>query len=157
MWTTHELESRKPWLIRIQDDVFSIESRLMEVDEGYRVYYNVRKRKFEIHNLNSRGSTICIVADELDARIIDRINRSYVAYHGDELDKVDEYNRIMEEEAKKQNKKKMEDASHETYGPLKRAILKDELHSGYESIHIMPKLKGGAENDRSRSEGSGTA
>lgn len=156
MWTTHELESRKPWLIRIQDDVFSIESRLMEIDDGYRVYFNVRKRKFEIHNLNSRGSTICIVADELDARVIERINRSYVAYHGDELDKVDEYNKIMEEEAKKQNRKQLEDASLDTYGPLKRARLKDELHTGYESTYIMPKLKGGAGDDRGKSEGSGT-
>lgn len=158
MWTIHEIQSRKPWLIHYNTDVYNIEERLREIDDGYRVFWNVKKEKFEIHNLNSRGSTICISADRLDARVIDRINQSYVGYHGDKLDKIDDHNKMVDEYLEKQRRKQLEEASLDTYGPLKRANLKDELHAGYESRHFIQGIegiKGGVkQDDRSKDKGN---
>ena len=60
-------------LIEITNDLYDIAARLRSVNDGYRVYYNVRLRRYEVHDVAQRGSTLAFVSpfDELDSRTVD--------------------------------------------------------------------------------------
>lgn len=59
-------------LILIDNDLFDVASRLRAVDDGYRVYYNKEKCRFEVHNVRQHGDTFCFAVpyDRLDARTV---------------------------------------------------------------------------------------
>ena len=60
-------------LIEITNDLYDIAARLRSVNDGYRVYYNARLRRYEVHDKSQRGDTLAFVVPyaELDARTID--------------------------------------------------------------------------------------
>ncbi|MCM1533866.1 MAG: hypothetical protein NC099_04340 [Corallococcus sp.] len=60
-------------LLEITNDLFDIAARLRSVQDSYRVYYNKKTSKFEIHDLEQRPDTLAFVSpyDELDSRTVD--------------------------------------------------------------------------------------
>jgi hypothetical protein len=159
-FTINEIRGKKPWLAHYPHDVCYTEKGLREgLDDGYRVFINKRKEpyKFEVHNLNNIGTSLCMTFDKLDGRVIKKLRQTFVAYHGDDIDEMDAYNKMIDEEKEKQNRKRMEDASLDSAGPLIRAKEIDELHQGYKHTHVMPKIKKAVkDNDRSGNKGSST-
>lgn len=141
MFTVREIINKKPFLEHIPNDVISIEDTLKELDDGYRFFYNHRNKRFEVHNLNNQGISLCLSAEELDGRIVKRVYSSFVAYHGDEIDKMDDYNAIIEAEEKRKEKAYMEDLKKDLEKPIAKAITKDETSVDYEGFHIMPGLE----------------
>ena len=60
------------YLQKISNDLFDICSRLLSVNDGYRVYYNGKTGKFEVHDINQHDGTLAFVVpyDRLDARTV---------------------------------------------------------------------------------------
>ena len=60
-------------LIEITNDLYDIAARLRSINDGYRVYYNARLRRYEVHDKHQHGSTLAFVLPyaELDARTVD--------------------------------------------------------------------------------------
>ena len=63
----------KPNLIPITNDLFDIAARLRTVNDGYRVYYNVARSRFEVYDESRVTPTLAFVSpyDELDCRTVD--------------------------------------------------------------------------------------
>jgi hypothetical protein len=156
MFTVEEITSKKPMLEHLPDDVIEVEKTLRELDDGYRFFYNHKKRKYEVHNLNNIGVSRCLVAEKLDGRIVKRVYNSYVPYHGDELDKMDEYNEMIEKAKEKAQQDKIEDIKKDIEKPAAKDLMRMETHSSYENFHIMPSVKEGEKNDRTRDKSIGS-
>jgi len=98
---------KKNHLILIENDVFDIARELKVIDEGYRVYFNRTKDRFEIHHIECYPTLQLVVPyDTLDYRTVVFVRKTRVGRTVDPLD-IDEYNRILEE---KKTKKIKEDA-----------------------------------------------
>lgn len=67
-------------------DLYDICARLRELDDGYRVAYNIKTGKFEVHNVRQKGSSYAFTVpyDALDARTVSYARYSSVA----RLDKI---------------------------------------------------------------------
>lgn len=60
------------YLQKISDDLFDICSRLLSVNDGYRVYFNRKTNKYEVHDIHQKDGTLAFVVpyDRLDARTV---------------------------------------------------------------------------------------
>ncbi|MEG2159471.1 MAG: hypothetical protein RRY18_06275, partial [Clostridia bacterium] len=79
------------------------------IDSAYKVYYNGRLCRYEIHNINQKGNTLCLVApyDELDARCVDLVLKT----RRENADKLfDEMDRDNEQIQRKYEKAKIDSA-----------------------------------------------
>lgn len=103
-------------------DTFGIEARLREIDDGYRVFYNKVKKRFEIHNVKNQPNTLVLVSpfDELDARIIKLVRRTSVS-------RADEIYREIEEHNDKLMKKQMEEEKERAIGESRRVDIMKSL------------------------------
>ena len=83
--------------IEIKDDLFGIEKRLKEIDDGYFVLYNVLKNCFEIHNKYQKN-TYCLTLPygELDSRCIDYVNSTSVDVFDNIIEDIDKNNQSVE-------------------------------------------------------------
>lgn len=61
------------YLIEITNDLYDIAARLSSINDGYRVYYNARLRRYEVHDKHQYGDALAFVVPyaELDARTVD--------------------------------------------------------------------------------------
>lgn len=82
----------------ISSNCFDIPKRIRELDDNYRLYYNVRKNVIELHSLR-RNPTFQMVMPykQLDARAVDYVRRTRVDKILDEINQIDEYNQKLEE------------------------------------------------------------
>ena len=60
-------------LIEIRNDLFDIAARLTSVNENYRLYYNKKSDRYEVHNIAQKPLTLAFVVpySELDARTVE--------------------------------------------------------------------------------------
>jgi len=152
MFTVQEITSKKPLLEHLPNDVLEVEKTIRELDDGYRFFYNHKHKRYEVHNINNQGSSICLVAKKLDGRIVKRVYKSYVPYNWKEVDQMDEYNEMIKKAEKKREQDIMEDMKKDMKKPIEKAVMRDETHSGYNNFHIMPERKEGVKNDNKRLE-----
>lgn len=105
------------YLVKVAD-TFGIEVRLREIDDGYRVFYNKVKNRYEIHNVKLRPNTLVLVSpyDELDARIIKLVRKTSVS-------RADEIFREIEEHNEKTLKKQQEEELSRIKNEKSRAEL----------------------------------
>ena len=105
------------YLVKVAD-TFGVELRLREIDEGYRVFYNKAKHRYEIHNVKMKPNTLVLVSpyDELDARTIKLVRKTSVA-HAEELF------RNIEEHNEKIIKKQQEEELYRVKNDTSRAEL----------------------------------
>lgn len=85
--------------IEILNDVLFICQRLKEIDKDYRVFYNTKTNKFEVHNVGQIGDSYCLTVpfQYLDARTIDFVNKTKVENKEKLIKEMDKENEILEE------------------------------------------------------------
>ena len=151
MFAIEEVLSMKPQLRFIKDDVCGVVRSLKEIDEDYFLVFNVVHERYEVHNLKNVINTFCISQKNLDGNLVHRINKSMVAYHGDEVMTIDDWNRRREERDERKFRSNLEYAARYSRSAIRRGVERDETHPDYNYMHIMPEIKrkGGANNDRS--------
>ena len=68
----------RSYLRPVTDDLYFIASRLKEIDDTYRVVYNVRRGRYEVHSDAQKGNTLCFVVPYpvLDARTLNYAART---------------------------------------------------------------------------------
>jgi len=150
MFTVNEIVNKKPYLTYFPNDVVGVEENIRELNDGYRLFYNHRNKRYEVHNLNNQGSSMCLVAEKCDARIVKRIYKSYVPYHGDEVETMEEHNKKIDAKEAKRQEDTMDDMKKDLERPIAKALEKDEIGKGYNGFHVMPKLKEGEKDDSNR-------
>lgn len=65
-------------LRQIENDLFGIASRLKSIDRDYKVFFNCKKKRFEIHNTRQCGNTLSLVVpfNELDSRTVELVRHT---------------------------------------------------------------------------------
>lgn len=81
----------------ISGNCFDIPFRVRELDDDYRLYYNVKNNVIELHNLRHKPTfQLVLPYKQLDARTVEYVRRTRVDKMLDEIDGIDEYNRNLE-------------------------------------------------------------
>lgn len=67
-------------LIEIKNDVYFVLERLKEIDKKYLIFYNAKRKVFEIHNKGQIGGSYCLTVPykTLDSRTIDLVKKTRV-------------------------------------------------------------------------------
>lgn len=90
--------------IKIEHDVFNIVNRLKTINKNYFVLFNLKTKKFELHNKSTKN-TLCLILpfERLDARTITHVLKS------EKIDECLKEIEIVNEKISKSNKEKLED------------------------------------------------
>lgn len=86
--------------------VFEIERRLREIDDNYRLFYNKKLNRFEVHNLKNKGDTLSVVCPygEIDNRLIKLVRCTRVERGEEIIREIEEENeKIFIKEQQKEN------------------------------------------------------
>lgn len=91
-------------LIEILNDVLFIGNRLREIDCDYRIFYNNKKNKFEIHNIGQVGDSYCLTVpfQYLDERTVEVVRKTRIENRKKILEEIDKYNEKIEKEKQKE-------------------------------------------------------
>ena len=67
-------------LIEIEHDLYSVAQRLREIDDDYRLRYNPKLKRYEVHHLGQAGNSFCLEVHEPlpDARTVEFVRRTRV-------------------------------------------------------------------------------
>lgn len=89
--------------IEILNDVFFIEKRVKEIDKNYRIYFNTKKQKFEIHNVGQVGGSYCLTVpfQHLDERTVDLVLRTRIENRNKLIEEIDKENEKIEKNREK--------------------------------------------------------
>lgn len=62
----------------VNDDLYFVARRLKEIDGTYFVFYNYKKRKYEVHSSGQRGNTLALTVPYgvLDARTVELVRKT---------------------------------------------------------------------------------
>ena len=65
-------------LIEIKNDVYFILDRLKEIDKNYQIFYNTKRKVFEIHSRGQIGGSYCLTVPykTLDSRTVELVNKT---------------------------------------------------------------------------------
>jgi len=88
-------------------DVFQIERRLQEIDKGYKIYFNKKLKRFEVHNLNNKGvDTLAVVCpfECVDCRLIKLVRKTRVENVSSLLKQIDDENEKLIEKKERETK-----------------------------------------------------
>ncbi|MCH5156338.1 MAG: hypothetical protein J1G02_00500 [Clostridiales bacterium] len=58
-------------MIEITQDLYDIAQRLRSVNDGYRLYYNTNKCRYEVRNAVTSALEFVVPYDELDVRTVE--------------------------------------------------------------------------------------
>ena len=141
--TARAVDSTHPDLHFIEHDMCDITGRLIDIDDGYFVMYNLRKSMFEVHNAhNLGGDTYCLTTcDRLDARTISMTEKTRSSTRGDRILKdlkksYDKYYARQERDTEND----LDAMSRDLASDLSLAVQKDELYDGYKRTHVIEGL-----------------
>lgn len=83
----------KEYLKRI-GDVFNVEARLKEIDDGYEIYFNLKMNRYEVHNKNQKRDTFCLVVpfDSVDARLVSFVRKTRVERTAKLIEEIEKEN-----------------------------------------------------------------
>ncbi len=87
-------------LFEISQDLFSIASRIKEIDSAYTIFYNKKLCRYEVHNEKQRGNTLCFVVpfDDLDARTLEMVYATRVQNAEKLLQEIEQHNEKIEKD-----------------------------------------------------------
>lgn len=90
-------------LVEILNDLFFIGARLKEIDDDYKIFYNTKKQKFEIHCMGQIGGSYCLTVPYacLDARTIEFVRKTRVENREKLIDEIDRENLKNQEKNQK--------------------------------------------------------
>lgn len=91
-------------LIEIKNDVYFILSRLKEIDENYQIFYNTRRKVFEVHNKAQIGGSYSLTVPYgvLDSRLIELVRKTRVENSKKLFEEIDKQNEQIENKNKKE-------------------------------------------------------
>lgn len=86
-------------LVKIENDVFDIASRLKEIDSDYFVIYNRTKKRYEIHNEKQKPTLALVVPyNGLDSRTIGYVLKTKISRIDEIVREIDEHNEKVEKQ-----------------------------------------------------------
>lgn len=93
----------KEHLKRIDNDMFGIERRLMVMDPGYRLFYNTKLARFEVHNIENPTNSLAVISpfSVLDRRLIDYVRRTRVERSGEIFKEIEKHNTNIDNNKKR--------------------------------------------------------
>jgi hypothetical protein len=105
-------------LVEIQNDIYFINSRLKEIDENYQIYFNTKRKMFEVHNKGQIGDSYCLTVPYslLDCRTIEYVRKTRIENRKKLIEEMDRNNENLE---KLQQKRILEDAKDQLYEFIK--------------------------------------
>lgn len=116
----------KDYLVKA-GDVFNVEERLRLIDDGYRIYYNRKLGRFEVHNIFQKGDSLAIVVpyDQIDARLVPLVRRTRVENAAKIFAEIDEQNEKQEKRLAEVNAEQAKAAARERLVNLKSRLQKN--------------------------------
>ncbi len=98
--------------------VYDIPRRLREYDPSLFVVRNHRRRRFEVHSVDNKGSTFCcdVPYDQLDSRVEEAVKRGNIRVRGPQIfQEIDEYNERLERSMKRARRTELEGIAEEMH------------------------------------------
>lgn len=86
-------------LIPITNDLYDIAARLQSVDSDYRLFFNPKRARFEVHSAARHTMQLALPFDELDARTVDYVLQTRVANARALFDEIAAHNASVERRA----------------------------------------------------------
>ena len=103
---------RKEHLKEVKQDVFDIADRIKEVDEGYRLFYNFDRERYEVR----KGGELCVTWKEpLSAALVLKLRETHVRRRHELLKEIE----ANEERLKREEDHKM----RETIGAATERLM----------------------------------
>lgn len=87
-------------LRKIYSDLYDISSRLKEIDEGYELFFNPPKNRFEVHS--AFGLEVVVPYRQLDARTLTHVRKTRISNRQKIVDEIERENRKAEEQKRKE-------------------------------------------------------
>lgn len=105
-------------LIEIENDIYFINSRLKEIDSNYQIYFNTKKKTFEVHNKEQMGGSYCLTVPYslLDQRTVDFVRKTRTENRKKLFEEIERDNDNLE---KNKEKRILEDAKDQLYDAIK--------------------------------------
>ena len=136
---------RKSYLELVRGDLYSISTRIKEIDSGYFIVFNRKSCRHEVHSTANRGwDTYCFTVpyDRLDVRTLEYCRKTNIRIRGDIVHaEVERRNAQIAAEKKKDFQRNLHDGSLETADMAAFGINQDELYEGYSKTHYMGSTK----------------
>ena len=85
-------------LIEIKNDVYFILERLKEIDRNYQIFFNTKRRVFEIHSKGQIGGSYCLTVPykTLDSRTVELVNKTKRENSKKLFEEIEKENRKLE-------------------------------------------------------------
>ena len=85
-------------MILITSDLFDIAWRLRSVNDGYRLYYNTQKCRYEVRNSITDALEFVVPYDELDARTVEYARYTSVQNANALFEEIERNNKQVEKD-----------------------------------------------------------
>lgn len=93
-------------LTKIFEDAFDVTDRIREIDDGYEIYFNRAKQRYEVYKNFERQAVIPF--DELDERTVLYLRKTRVENAEETIKEIDSENRRIEEAIERAQKDERE-------------------------------------------------
>jgi len=115
----------KPWLIHIKNDLYGIAERIRHIDSGYFIVWNVVRKKYEVHNVD----TLCpstyeftVPYNELDSRTLEYCKETRRENTEKLIAEIEKNNEKIDTEVASRRYNEIEAITTELATDLRRAI-----------------------------------
>jgi len=109
---------RKERLVEIRSDVFDIADRMKEIDEGYSLYYNLDRKRYEVW----KGGELAVTWQEgLHAGLLSKLRETAIRRRAELLKEIER----SEEKARRDEAHRMK----ERIGERTEDFMRSEWHS----------------------------
>ena len=97
-------------LIEINNDIYFIKQRIKEMDEGYKIFYNTKRKKYEIHNVNQIGNSYALTVpyNILDNRTVEFVKKTRIENRNALFEEIEKNNKTFELQTQKETKNLIE-------------------------------------------------
>lgn len=93
-------------LVKIAEDALDVADRIREIDEGYEIYYNRAKNRFEIYKKGERQAVLPF--DELDERTVTYLRKTRIENAEELIEEIDSENLKREQSIERAKKDERE-------------------------------------------------
>ena len=97
---------RKDRLREVRSDVFDIADRIREVDDRYRLYYNIDKRRFEVH-LQGDDDIAVTWSEPLDARLVTKLAETHVRRREALIEEIEKSELLIQKRAESEARERI--------------------------------------------------
>ena len=86
-------------LIEVENDVYFIANRLKEIDPNYQIFFNTKRKMFEIHSKGQIGGSYCLTIPylTLDKRTLDLVNKTKIENSEKLFEEMERNNKAIEQ------------------------------------------------------------